>query len=85
MERRAFLAGAAALLAAPLVGEAQQVKTSRIGVLTTDAGAADSLRQNLRELGYVEGQNVAFESRYTEEGPNDSTSLRSNLRVSRLT
>jgi putative tryptophan/tyrosine transport system substrate-binding protein len=69
MDRRAFLAGAAALCAAPLAAEAQQVKTNRIGVLTTGAGAADSLRQNLRKLGYVEGQNVAFELRYTEGRP----------------
>ena len=70
MDRRVFLgAMGGGLLAAPFAAEAQHVKTNRIGMLTTDAGAADSLRQNLRELGYVEGQNVAFELRYTEGRP----------------
>ena len=72
MDRRAFLAGAAALLAAPLAAEAQQAgKVPRIGVIFTAASAAplDAFRQRLRELGYVEGQNIAIEVRYTEAQP----------------
>jgi len=58
---------------APYAVEAQQpTKVYRIGIL---AGSAHSLRerhghdamhQGLRELGYVEGQNVILEYRYTE-------------------
>ncbi len=72
MDRRAFLAGAAALLVAPLVGEAQQAgKMWRIGYLDQGSAAGgslyvDGLRQGLRELGWVEGQNIAVEVRFAE-------------------
>ena len=56
---------------APLAVEAQQTKVSRIGLLanTTPAAATALLqvfRQSLRELGYVEGHNIAFEIRFEE-------------------
>jgi putative ABC transport system substrate-binding protein len=59
------------LFAATLTGEAQAGKVARIGVLmpaTTEAHAphVDALRRGLRELGYIEGQNVAFEIRYAD-------------------
>ena len=65
--RRTVLA-AASLLAAPLAADAQPArKIFRIGVLTTGVsgaqGAPDLLRQNLRELGYVEGVNLSVEVR----------------------
>jgi len=42
-------------------------KTATIGVLATDAlPPIDSLRQGLRDLGYVEGENIRFEYRYAE-------------------
>ena len=74
MERRAFLAGAAALLAAPFAAEAQQAgKVWRIGVLagsppTTPEAARpwEALMLRLRELGYVEGQNLVVERRWAE-------------------
>jgi putative ABC transport system substrate-binding protein len=73
MDRRAFLAGAAALLAAPLAVEAQQTgKVWQVGVLLSRYGFKDGppqgLRQRLRELGYVEGQNLAIEWRAAEGG-----------------
>jgi len=46
------------------VAEAQQAKVSRIGVFGDSEGSKhlwDSFRQTLRELGYVEGQNIAIE------------------------
>jgi len=52
--------------------EAQQPKkVFRIGYLSTTDAAADSaraegLRRALRELGYIEGQNIAIEYRYAE-------------------
>ena len=62
MDRRAFLADVtSALVAAPLVAEAQQAgKMYRIGVLEQGASGRggpvhEAFRQQLRELGYVEG------------------------------
>jgi putative ABC transport system substrate-binding protein len=57
------------LLAAPLTVEAQQTeKVPRIGILFYgSAGPSpdlDAFRQGLRELGYVEGQNIAIEYRF---------------------
>jgi len=57
------------LLAAPLAAAAQSAKAPRVGLL--GLGAAESsplfeaLRQGLRERGWVEGQNIAFEDRTT--------------------
>jgi putative ABC transport system substrate-binding protein len=72
MDRRTFLGAlAGGLLAAPLAAEAQPAATIvRIGLL--DYGASNpssnarwkALRERLRELGYVEGQNVVFEPRW---------------------
>jgi putative tryptophan/tyrosine transport system substrate-binding protein len=49
----------------------QSKKMARIGYLsvlssTSDATRLEAFRQGLRELGYVEGQNVAIEPRYVE-------------------
>jgi putative ABC transport system substrate-binding protein len=68
MDRRAFLAGAATLLAAPLATEAQQAaKVARIGYLSPNLASSPHLRdaflQGLRDLGYVEGRNVEIEYR----------------------
>jgi putative tryptophan/tyrosine transport system substrate-binding protein len=52
--------------------EAQQpAKIPRIGYLSntdaaTDSARAEGIRLALRELGYIEGQNIAFEYRYAE-------------------
>jgi len=71
MDRRTFLAGAGAvLLAAPLVAEAQPgTKSYRVGYLSFGPGPSprsEALRQGLRELGYVEGQNVTIEYRWAK-------------------
>ena len=63
---------ALALLAAPLVAEAQPIgKVVRIGFLgaetaADDARRVDALRAGLRDLGYVEGRNLVIESRWGE-------------------
>ena len=71
--RRQFLIAAGALLATPLRGFAQQPAASmpRIGFLGVAAPAAwrpriDAFRAGLRDLGYVEGKNVAIEFRFAE-------------------
>ena len=73
MERRAFIGTlAGGLLAAPLAAEAQQAgKVWRVGYL--DQGSAErnkpyleAFQRGLRDLGWVEGKNVAFEIRFAE-------------------
>src|SRR2546425_6736227 len=70
MDRRAFLDTlAGGLLAAPLAAEAQQAgKVYRIGFLSYRGCRAsldpnDAFRQGLREVGYVEGENLVLECR----------------------
>jgi putative tryptophan/tyrosine transport system substrate-binding protein len=62
---------ALSLLVAPLAADAQPIKKiPRIGYLapgpTSPSGGIDVFREGLRELGYVEGQHIAIESRFTE-------------------
>jgi putative ABC transport system substrate-binding protein len=74
MKRRAFIAlmgGAAAMpLAWPLAALAQKrgATIPRIGIID-DAPMWDFFRQALRELGYVEGQSIAFEYRAANGNP----------------
>jgi len=70
MDRRRFLGRiAGGFLGAPLAVRAQPaMKTYRIGILETipasrNAANLDALRKGLRELGYVEGQNLVIEYR----------------------
>jgi putative tryptophan/tyrosine transport system substrate-binding protein len=70
MKRREFilaLGGAAATW--PLAARAQQAaKIPRIGIID-DAPMWDAFRQGLRDLGYLEGQNIAIEYRIAEGKP----------------
>jgi putative ABC transport system substrate-binding protein len=69
MDRRAFVGTlAGGLLAAPLAAEAQPAgKVWRIGLISvTHRRTEDVFFQRLRELGYVEGQNLVVERRYSE-------------------
>ena len=74
--RRALLAALGGAAAAwPLALNAQHGKIWRIGVLDTISAASnaanlDGLRQGLREHGYVEGRNIAFEYR-SADGRNE--------------
>src|SRR5262249_14177082 len=58
---------ATALIFAPLEGAAQPGKIARVGVLSAEsppAASRDAFRAGLRELGYVEGRNIALEYRW---------------------
>ena len=73
MDRRTFLAGTGAVvLAAPLAAEAQEQKAGkvyRIGFLRAGQPPkpwVEAFQQGLRERGYVDGQNVVLEFRFTD-------------------
>jgi putative ABC transport system substrate-binding protein len=73
MDRRAFLGTlTGGLLAAPLAAEAQQAaKMRRIGFLGNSTAALEAnlvgpFRDGLRDLGYLEGQNILIEYRWAE-------------------
>ena len=86
--RRAFCS---MLLALPFPARAQQPKkVSRIGYLSAadparESARAEAIRLALRELGHIEGQNIATEYRYSEGKRRSGTlSLRPSWCVSRL-
>ena len=66
---------AVVMLAVAVIAEAQQPKkVPRIGYLSdtdaaTESARAEGIRLALRELGYIEGQNIAIEYRYAEGKP----------------
>jgi putative ABC transport system substrate-binding protein len=73
MERRTFmvmLSGAGAIVVARRAAEAQPAaRVPRMGYVTTNQAAGHALeafRQELRDLGYVEGRNVVIEYRAAE-------------------
>jgi putative ABC transport system substrate-binding protein len=87
VDRRAFIGTVAGgLLAAPLAAEAQPAgKVYRIGLL--DYSAPDparqawwnAFRQQMRQLGYVEGQNVRFEPRWAQSDDDQLQKLAAEL------
>ena len=70
MNRRAFVTGLGAVLAAPLAAEAQQTgKVYRIGFLRVGQPPrawVEALQQGLRTRGYIDGRNVVIEYRSTD-------------------
>jgi putative tryptophan/tyrosine transport system substrate-binding protein len=73
------------LLTVAIIADAQQPKkVPRIGYLSntdaaTDSPRADGIRLALRELGYIEGQNIAVEYRYAEGRPDWEPGLAAEL------
>jgi len=85
IRRRQFLIATGMLLAAPVAVEAQQAKqVPRIGFLASssterDASRLAAFRQGLRELGYLEGQNIAIDQRYASGRFEDLPKLAAEL------
>jgi putative tryptophan/tyrosine transport system substrate-binding protein len=70
VNRRAFVTGLGAVLAAPLAVEAQQAsRVYRLGILSPAPPSLDVISVPLREVGYVEGQNLTIERRYGAGNP----------------
>lgn len=69
--RHTILAFALVLLAVPVAVEAQQAgRLFRIGYLSPDSGPSlysEAFRQGLRDIGWVEGQNIAIEYRWADQ------------------
>ena len=70
MRRREFVSilGCAAVWPLPLSAQQPVTKIPRIGIID-DSVLWNSFRRGLRDLGYLEGQNVAFEYRYADGAP----------------
>jgi putative ABC transport system substrate-binding protein len=84
MDRRALIATlAGGLLAVPLAGEAQQAgKVWRIGYLSPAEGhnpIDEVFERSIKDLGYVEGQNIRLERRYSRGQPNALPPLATEL------
>src|SRR5262249_54260823 len=87
VERRTFLTGTGAvILAAPLAAEAQtRPRLWRIGYLGDGSPASrasinlDPFREGLRELGYIEGQTVVIEVRWSNGKNERLASLAADL------
>jgi ABC-type uncharacterized transport system substrate-binding protein len=85
MTKITSLALGAMLVALSYSASAQQPKkVTRIGYLSpvdaaTDSPRADGIRLALRELGYIEGQNIAIEYRYAEGRPDREPGLAAEL------
>jgi ABC-type uncharacterized transport system substrate-binding protein len=76
---------AVVLLALGVIAEARQPKkVQRIGYLSnadpaTESARSEAIRLALRELGYIDGQNIAIEYRYAEGKPDRYPDLASEL------
>src|SRR5262245_17174130 len=83
MRRIGFFVLVATLALVPYASEAQQaVKVPRIGFLRSGPppqAFVEGFQQGLRELGYVEGQNIIVEYRFADKGIDQLAQLGSEL------
>ena len=85
MRRRTFITLLGGAAAWPLAARAQQAgKVYRIGILEMISAASntanfDSLRKGLRDLGYVEGQNLVIDYRSADGRPERFPQLAAEL------
>src|SRR5215470_12948404 len=68
LNRRAFITLLGGAAGWPLAARAQQPNVPRIGIID-NAAIWDHVRQGLRDLGYIEGRNIAIEYPSTEGRP----------------
>jgi len=72
MDRRTFIAASVGLVVAPTSARSQGRKVARVGwvggwyTLSAANGLFEAFRQGMRELGYVEGQNIIIDARWME-------------------
>ena len=87
IDRRTLLVSSLSMIASPLVADAQTpARVFRIGVLGGSTPTSAEARhvwaaffEGLRELGYVEGQNVVIEGRFYEDSIDRLPSLAAEL------
>jgi putative ABC transport system substrate-binding protein len=89
VSRRKFLVAAGAVLAAPLAGQAQQARTvPMVGILhdrpAGPSGIIRDLQEELRKLGYVEGQTINLEIRLSGGRREDLPNLARELAQRRV-
>src|SRR5262249_31806654 len=70
MNRRAFAAGLGAVLATPFAAEGEQARPAPVVGILHDRPAGPStairsLQEGLRQLGYIDGQTISFEIRFS--------------------
>jgi putative ABC transport system substrate-binding protein len=90
-QRRAFLIASGALLAAPLVRAQHKGRTFRVAFVITTSPAesmrgpspthvpTQALLQALRNIGYIDGQNLIFDPRSAEGDPSRYPEIMANL------
>ena len=84
IQRREFITLGGAMVALPLVARAQQPdKTPRVGYIRGGTSNNDpyqeAFERGMRDLGYVEGRNIAFEFRHYGDDVGSIPSLISDL------
>jgi putative tryptophan/tyrosine transport system substrate-binding protein len=89
MRRREFIGSVGAIAVWPLTVRAQQPPVPLIGLLSASTLEADAFRlaafrEGLREAGYIEGRNVAFEQRSADDHYDRLPALAAELVQSRV-
>ena len=84
LKRREFITALSGAVTWPLVARAQQPARRSIGVLWPASAPPppprmESFRLALKQLGFVEGQNLTIELRYAEKGPQQLPDLAAEL------
>src|SRR5262245_51217799 len=82
MRRRDFIAGLGSAAAWPVVARAQQRPTPGIGLLqlgTPSSWNFAGFRQGLKDMGYLEGENLAIDVRWANDDPARLSGLATDL------
>jgi len=82
MKRRTFIAGLGSAAACPMVARAQQLPTPGIGLLQLGIPSSwnfAGFRQGLKDLGYLEGENLTIDVRWANDDPARLSGLATDL------